>query len=224
MKIVTYQRVSSDKQGRSGLGLEAQQAAIAAHAAHTKATIIASFTEVESGRNNTRPALAEALKKARIHGATLVIAKLDRLSRNAEFLLHLQAGSVPFVCCDMPGANPLTVGIMAVIAEAESKMISARTKSAMQAAKAQGRIFGNPNGAEALRRAGKGNGASCAAQKANALTRATDLSETLQDVIAAGHTTLRAQANELNRRGITTKRGGKWHASSVSNLRGRLAA
>lgn len=224
MKIVAYQRVSTAKQGVSGLGLEAQQAAIAAYAKAANAITVAEFTEVESGRNNTRPALAEALKKARIHGAVLVIARLDRLARNAEFLLHLQGGSVPFVCCDMPDATPLTVGIMAVIAEAESKMISARTKSAMQAAKVQGRTFGNPNGAEALRRAGKGNGASCAVQAQAALTRATDLAETLQDIIAAGHTTLRAQANELNRRGITTKRGGKWHASSVANLRARLVA
>lgn len=222
MKIVTYIRVSTDKQGRSGLGLEAQKAAIDAFTATNSADTIASFTEVETGRDNDRPALAQALKTARIHGATLVIAKLDRLSRNAEFLLRLQGGSVPFLCCDMPDANALTVGIMAVIAQAESKMIGDRTRVAMQAAKAQGRTFGNPNGADALRRAGKGNGASCAVQKANALTRTQDLSDTLQDVVAAGHMTLKAQANELNRRGISTPRGGKWHASSVSNLRDRL--
>ena len=224
MKIVTYIRVSTDKQGRSGLGLEAQQSAIdaftAAHAAHT----IASFTEVETGRNNDRPELAKALKTARIHGATLIIAKLDRLSRNAEFLLRLQSGSVPFLCCDMPDANALTVGIMAVIAQAESRMIGDRTRVAMQAAKARGQVFGNPNGADALRRAAKGNTASRQSAIIRASARAHDLSEALQDVIKAGHATLQTQANELNLRGIATPRGGKWYASSVANVRARLLA
>lgn len=224
MKIVTYCRVSTDKQGRSGLGLEAQKAAIAAYAAQHKATIAGEFVEVESGRVNDRPQLQAALKLARVTGAKLVIAKLDRLSRDAAFLLNLQAFKVDFVACDMPEANELTVGLMAVIAQAESKMIGARTRAAMAAAKARGQVFGNPNGAEALRRAGKGNGASCEAQKAAALTRAHDLADVLEDVEAQGHTTLAAIAAELNRRGIKTARGGMWHASSVANVRRRLVA
>lgn len=224
MKIVTYCRVSTDKQGRSGLGLEAQKAAIAAYAAQHKATIAGEFVEVESGRVNDRPQLQAALKLARVTGAKLVIAKLDRLSRDAAFLLNLQAFKVDFVACDMPEANELTVGLMAVIAQAESKMIGARTRAAMAAAKARGQVFGNPNGAEALRRAGKGNGASCEAQKAAALTRAHDLADTIADVEAQGHTTLAAIAAELNRRGIKTARGGMWHASSVANVRRRLVA
>lgn len=224
MKIVTYCRVSTDKQGRSGLGLEAQKAAIAAYAAQHKATIAGEFVEVESGRVNDRPQLQAALKLARVTGAKLVIAKLDRLSRDAAFLLNLQAFKVDFVACDMPEANELTVGLMAVIAQAESKMIGARTRAAMAAAKARGQAFGNPNGAEALRRAGKGNGASCEAQKAAALTRAHDLADTIADVEAQGHTTLAAIAAELNRRGIKTARGGMWHASSVANVRRRLVA
>jgi DNA invertase Pin-like site-specific DNA recombinase len=224
MKVVTYCRVSTDKQGRSGLGLEAQKAAIAAYAAQHKATIAGEFVEVESGRVNDRPQLQAALKLARVTGAKLVIAKLDRLSRDAAFLLNLQSFKVDFVACDMPEANELTVGLMAVIAQAESKMIGARTRAAMAAAKARGQVFGNPNGAEALRRAGKGNGASCEAQRTAALTRAHDLADVLEDVEKQGHTTLAAIAAELNRRGIKTARGGMWHASSVANVRRRLVA
>lgn len=224
MKIVTYIRVSTEKQGRSGLGLEAQEAAIAGYAAANAAQIVGAFVEVESGRANTRPQLQAALKLARVTGSRLVIAKLDRLSRDAAFLLNIQDSSVDFVAYDMPEANALTVGIMSVIAEAESRMIGDRTRVAMAAAKARGQVFGNPNGAAALRRAGKGNAASCAAQAQAALTRAHDLSDVLEDVEKQGHPTLAAIANELNRRGIKTARGGIWHPSSVSNLRARLAA
>lgn len=224
MKIVTYTRVSTDRQGRSGLGLEAQEAAIAAYAAANAAHIVGAFTEVESGRNNTRPQLQAALKLARVTGAKLVIAKLDRLSRNAAFLLNLQESGVDFVACDNPTATPLTIGILALVAQDEARAISERTKAALKAAKARGQALGNPNGAEALRRAGKGNGASCEAQRNAALTRAHDLADTIADVEAQGHTTLAAIAAELNRRGIKTARGGMWHASSVANVRRRLVA
>jgi len=223
MKIVTYIRVSTDKQGRSGLGLEAQRAAIAAYAKTSGAVTVAEYQEVESGTNNARHELQKALKHARVTGAKLVIAKLDRLSRNAAFLLNLQESGVDFVACDMPEANALTVGIMAVMAQAEAKAISERTKAAMQAAKARGKTFGNPNGAAALRRAGRGNTASVQTIKERANARATDLADVLEDLDMKGFKTLQAQANELNRRGIKTARGGRWHASSVSNLRRRLA-
>lgn len=224
MKIVTYTRVSTGKQGRSGLGLEGQEAAIAAFAAANAAHIVGAFTEVESGRNNARPQLQAALKLARVTGAKLVIAKLDRLSRNAAFLLNLQESGVDFVACDNPTATPLTIGILALVAQDEARAISERTKAALKAAKARGQALGNPNGAEALRRAGKGNGASCEAQRTAALTRAHDLADTIADVEAQGHTTLAAIAAELNRRGIKTARGGMWHASSVANVRRRLVA
>lgn len=224
MKIVTYTRVSTGKQGRSGLGLEGQEAAIAAYAAANAAHIVGAFTEVESGRNNARPQLQAALKLARVTGAKLVIAKLDRLSRNAAFLLNLQESGVDFVACDNPTATPLTIGILALVAQDEARAISERTKAALKAAKARGQALGNPNGAEALRRAGKGNGASCEAQRSAALTRAHDLADVLEDVERQGHTTLASIAAELNRRGIKTARGGMWHASSVANVRRRLVA
>lgn len=223
MKIVTYCRVSTDKQGRSGLGLEAQQAAIAAYATKHGATIKGAFVEVESGRNNDRPELAKALRKARVTGSKLVIAKLDRLSRDAAFLLNLQASSVEFMACDMPEANELTVGIMSVIAQAESRMIGDRTRAAMVAAKARGQVFGNPNGAAALRRAGKGNEAAMQAVTARADARAHDLTDTLADLRAEGITSNKAMAKALNDRGIETARGGKWYATSVKNVLDRLA-
>jgi DNA invertase Pin-like site-specific DNA recombinase len=224
MKIVTYIRVSTDKQGASGLGLEGQQAAIDSYAATSGAEVVGAFIEVESGKNNARPELTKALKMARVTGSRLVIAKLDRLGRNAAFLLNLQASGVDFVCCDDPHTTPLTIGIKAIIAEEEARQISARTKAALAAAKARGIKLGNPNGAAALRRAGKGNAASCATQRADALTRARDLSDVLEDVEQCGHSTLAAIADEMNRRGIKTARGGRWHPNSIARLRSRLAA
>lgn len=221
MKIVTYIRVSTDKQGRSGLGLEAQRTAIAAYAKTANTVTIHEYQEVESGRNNARPELEKALRAARVHGAKLVIAKLDRLSRNAAFLLKLQDSGADFTACDMPDASPFTVGIMAVLAQQESKMISDRTRAAMQAAKARGQTFGNPHGAAALRRAGRGNGASRQAASANADTFARDRLEIIADLESGGITSLSAIAGELNRRGIKTARGGKWHPSTVKNLQNR---
>ncbi len=156
VRIIAYERVSTARQGRSGLGLEAQRSAIDAFAVSLSAEVLARFTEVESGRRNDRPELDKALNLARLTGATLVIAKLDRLSRNAAFLLTLQGSGVSFLACDMPEANDLTVGIMALVAQQEREAISRRTKEALAAAKARGVKLGNPNGAAALRRAGKG--------------------------------------------------------------------
>lgn len=224
MKIVSYIRCSTDKQQRSGLGLEAQQAEIQAFATTNAATIIAKYVEVESGRKNDREKLTTALRHARVHGAKLVIAKLDRLGRNAAFLMALRDSGADFVACDDPHTTPLTAGIKAIIAEEEARQISSRTIAALQACKARGVRLGNPNGAAALHRAGKGNKASCEAQRGKANAFAEDLSDTLADVQAAGHMTLKAQASELNKRGIKTARGGRWHASSVSNLHKRLEA
>lgn len=223
MKIVSYIRVSTARQGASGLGLAGQTTAIEAYAAANTAHIVGAFTEVESGRKNDRPELAKAMKLARVTGATLVIARLDRLSRSAAFLLSLQESGVDFVCCDNPHATPLTIGVLALVAQTEAEAISARIKAALQATKAKGTKLGNPNGAAALRRAGKGNTASVQVMKDRADARANDLAEVLEDLETSGFSTLKDQANELNKRGIKTARGGRWHPSSVSNLRKRLA-
>ena len=184
--------------------------------------VIDRFTEVESGRKNDRPELLKALQLAKLTGATLVIAKLDRLSRNAAFLLTLRDSGVHFLACDMPEANDLTVGIMALVAQQEREAISRRTKEALAAARKRGVKLGNPNGAAALRRAGKGGRALHQKVRANADTFAADLSEVLIDIRSQGHKTLRAIAAELNRRSILTRRGCTWHVSSVRNLQLRV--
>jgi DNA invertase Pin-like site-specific DNA recombinase len=222
LRLVAYERVSTARQGQSGLGLEAQRKVIEDHARQTGATIVGRFTEVESGRKADRPELAKALHLAKVTGATLIIAKLDRLSRNAAFLLALRDSGVRFLACDMPHANDLTVGIMALVAEAEREAISRRTKEALAAAKARGTKLGNPNGAAALRRAGKGGTALRATVTANAQAFAQDLAPVLADIRAEGHTSLRAIAAELTRRGIQTRRGGKWQVSNVMGLVGRI--
>jgi DNA invertase Pin-like site-specific DNA recombinase len=222
MRIIGYERVSTARQGASGLGLEAQRQAIDGFAAQRNATLLARFTEVESGRNPDRPELARALHLARVTGAVLVIAKLDRLSRNAAFLLALRDSGVRFAAVDLPEANDLTVGVMALVAEAEREAISKRTKEALAVAKGRGVRLGNPNGAAALRRAGKGAVALRAAVAANADRHAQDLAPVVADIRASGATSLRAIAGELTARGMLTRRGGRWHVSTVQNLLDRL--
>lgn len=217
-RLVAYERVSTARQGASGLGLEAQRKVIEDFAASRGAEVLARFTEVESGRKADRPELAKALHLAKVTGATLVIAKLDRLSRNAAILLALRDSGVRFVAVDMPEANDLTVGIMALVAQAEREAISRRTKEALAVAKARGVKLGNPNGAESLRRAGKGGAALREMVSANAATFAADLAPVLADIRVAGHTSLRAIAAELTVRGIRTRRGGRWNVGNVGQL------
>jgi DNA invertase Pin-like site-specific DNA recombinase len=224
MKIVSYLRVSTRKQGHSGLGLAAQRKAIDSFVAQRRGKVLQSFTEVESGKHNDRPQLARAVHLAKVTGATLVIAKLDRLSRNAAFLLTLRDSGVRFIAADMPDANELTVGIMALVAQQEREAISRRTREALQAARARGQRLGNPNGAAALRRAQKGNEAGLRAIRANADRHALNLKPVLDSLADEGITSLGRVAAELNERGMLTPRGGAWHKTSVRNLMSRLEA
>ncbi|MFC4669464.1 recombinase family protein [Seohaeicola nanhaiensis] len=217
-RLVAYERVSTARQRKSGLGLDAQRKAIDDFATSRSAAVFARFTEVESGKRADRPELLKALQLAKLTGATLVIAKLDRLSRNAAFLLTLRDSGVRFLACDMPEANDLTVGIMALVAQQEREAISRRTREALAAAKARGVKLGNPNGAAALRRAGKGGAALRATVQTNADRHAAELAEVIVDIRTQGHTTLRAMAAELNERCILTRRGGRWCPSNVKNL------
>lgn len=223
MKLVAYYRVSTERQGRSGLGLEAQRAAVEAYARQCRGRVLESFTEVESGKHDDRPQLAQALHLASITGATLVIAKLDRLSRDAAFLLTLQKGGTKFVAADMPNADETTVGIMAIMAQREREAISQRTKEALAAAKARGIKLGNPNGAAALRRSGVGNSLGVAAVKAAADAHAAKLGPILKSLKETGVVSLGGIADTLNARGILTPRGAKWHKASVRNLLLRIA-
>src|SRR3954462_4266703 len=140
--FVAYYRVSTERQGRSGLGLEAERKAVEDFLNGGNWRLVAEFTEIESGKHSDRPALAKAFRACRLHGAKLVIAKLDRLSRDAHFLLGLEKAGVDFVAADMPTANRLTVGIMAMVADEERRLISKRTKEALAAAKARGAQLG----------------------------------------------------------------------------------
>jgi DNA invertase Pin-like site-specific DNA recombinase len=222
--FVSYLRVSTDRQGRSGLGLEAQRAAVDAYLNGGSWRLLEEYLEVESGKKNDRPQLAKALHHAKVTGATLVIAKLDRLSRDAHFLLGLDKAGVDFVAADMPHANRLTVGIMALVAEQEREAISKRTKEALAAAKRRGVKLGNPNGAAALRKAGKGNAAAVARVQEAAHQRAEDLQPVIQELQEHGITGLRAIGRALNERGVVTPRGGKWHPTSVVRVMERMGA
>lgn len=220
-KFISYLRVSTAKQGQSGLGLEAQRKAVTDYLNGGNWSLLAEFVEVESGKKNDRPELNKALAHCKLTGATLVIAKLDRLSRNAHFLLGLQEAGVHFIATDMPTANELTVGIMALVAQEERKAISARTKAALAAAKERGVKLGCPNGAAHLRQ--YGNELGVEAVKRNADVRAGNLAAVVTEIQEGrGITSLKGIADELNRMGITTARGGAWYASSVKNLLARI--
>jgi len=218
--FVAYYRVSTAKQGMSGLGLEAQRAAVLAHVG--RAGLLAEFTEVESGRKADRPQLAAALRHCRATGATLVVAKLDRLARDVEFVAGILNEAVEFVAADMPSANRLMLHVLASMGEYEAACISERTKAAMAAARARGQVFGCPNGAAALRRAGKGNVDAVRALKATADSNAHALSDMVNDIRAGGVSTLTGIAHELERRGARTARGGHWSATQVARLLARL--
>lgn len=222
-RVVAYYRVSTARQGASGLGLGAQQKAVEDLCAARGWTIIAPpFTEIESGKHADRPELLKAIGRCRLTGARLVIAKLDRLSRNASFLLTLRDSGIDFVAADMPDANPLTVGIMALVAQQEREAISQRTKEALAAARAKGTRLGNPNGAAALRRAGKGTGAAVDAARRKADEHADRLRPVIAKLRAEGIVSLAKIAKVLNEEGMRTPRGASWHTSSVRNLLRRI--
>jgi DNA invertase Pin-like site-specific DNA recombinase len=185
--------------------------------------VIAEHKEIESGKRADRPALAEALRHAKVTGAVLVVAKLDRLSRSVSFLSALQDSGARFMAADMPEANELTVHIMAAVAQAERKAIGKRTQEALAAAKARGMKLGNPNGAAALRRADRGNVDALKVIREGADSYAQELAPIIADIRANLGASLPVIARALNERHIQTRRGGQWHASSVRNLLTRLA-
>ena len=208
--------MSTDRQGASGLGLEAQRQAVAGYVAGGR--LLAEYLEIESGAKNDRPQLAAALAHAQATGATLIIAKLDRLARNVHFISGLMESGVDFLAADLPSANRLTIHILAAVAEYEREMISERIKAALAAAKARGHRLGNPNGARALIAAGKGNAASLAAQRAAAAAWCARVLPIVAAIRSTGMTSHRDVALELERRGVLTLRGGRWRAATVRNI------
>jgi DNA invertase Pin-like site-specific DNA recombinase len=218
-KWVVYLRVSTKRQGRSGLGLEAQQAAVSDFLnGGGWQRVCDPFIETESGKNADRPELQKALAACRVYGAKLLIAKLDRLSRNAHFLLGLEQAGVDFVCADMPSANRLTVGIMAMIAEEEGRAISRRTKEALAAAKRRGTVLGGYRGAKITRRIREaGNDA----QRQLAKRRAVDLLPIIKELQGGCARSFKAVADGLNARNIPTAHGGKWQPTQVMRVLAR---
>lgn len=216
MKVVAYYRVSTQKQGTSKLGIEAQKEAVGRMVREMRGTVVAEFIEVESGKNDTRPKLQEALTTSRLHNATMVVAKLDRLSRNAAFLLTLQKSSVRFVCCDLPHANDLTIGIMAIVAQEEARLISIRTKNALEALKARGVKLGSPK-PMTKRCMTLGQVAASDARKKHSTLWNDDAAQVVIPTLRECGS-LTATAERLNELGVPTRRGRNWTATSVRRV------
>jgi DNA invertase Pin-like site-specific DNA recombinase len=223
-KFVVYCRVSTDRQGKSGLGLDAQRVAVRAYLEGKGWPPIAEVVEVETGKNSARPKLAEALALCRLHGATLLIARLDRLARKVAFIANLMEAGVPFVACDMPNATPFMLHVYAAVAEEEGRAISKRTKDALAEAKKRGVALGGArNSTGNLRQeSAKGWAASIKIRNAKADERAGDLANTIRELEAGGATTLSAIAEGLNVRQIGTARGKSWSPTQVARLKERL--
>lgn len=221
-KHVAYYRVSTAKQGRSGLGLEAQQASVRSYLNGGSWELAGEVVEIESGkRDNNRPKLQEALRLCRATGATLIVAKLDRLSRDAAFLMQLQNSGAQFVAADMPNANTFTVGVMALVAQQEREAISSRTKAALAAAKARGVQLGGNRGH--VLPSAQAAAVSARVRSARSDSRARDIIASIDQAKQCGATTLREIAAALNADGVTTARGGSWGASQVKRVLDRIA-
>lgn len=224
-RVVSYIRVSTQRQGASGLGLEGQRAAVEAFCRENGCNLLAEYREVESGCKSDRPILRQALSRARTAKAALLIAKLDRLARNVAFIANLMEAGVEFRACDLPQANRLTVHIMAAVGEAEARAISERTKAALAAYKARGGRLGASNpSCRSLTHALRVKGAVASGRRNAALAREANAEATAiaRDLRCQG-TALRAMAAELDARGIPTRTGKPWSHVQVLRLLRRLA-
>jgi DNA invertase Pin-like site-specific DNA recombinase len=225
-KFVGYFRVSTKKQGMSGLGLGAQREAVLAHCTRSQGALVREFVEVESGANDERPKLTEALAFARRSKATLIVAKLDRLSRNQRFIATVLDSGVDFAAADMPEANRLTLDIMAAIAAWERRAIADRTRAAMRIAKANGQVFGShdariPRLSKTARRKGSALGSQANREKAR--EEYQDLIPYVTDLRSEGHS-LRVIAQRLNDDGHLTRNDRPWSATQVMRVLALAAA
>jgi DNA invertase Pin-like site-specific DNA recombinase len=210
-QFVAYYRVSTQEQGKSGLGLEAQKTAVSNYLRSAAGVLAAEYTDIESGKRDDRPELSRAITHAKKLKATLVIAKLDRLSRKVSFVSSLMDAGVKFVAVDNPSANELTIHILAAVAQAERKAIAERTRAALAAAKARGRVLGNPRLASARPLA-------TIALQQRASSFASNVLPTIRSLESAGCKSLRSIASALNARGVASPRGSIWTAASVSRI------
>jgi DNA invertase Pin-like site-specific DNA recombinase len=215
-KFVSYLRVSTAKQGTSGLGLEAQREAVTSYLNGGEWKLLQEVVEIESGKRNDRPALATALRLCRKHRATLVIAKLDRLARNVAFIANLMESGVDFVAVDMPQANRFAVHIMAAVAEQEAEAISKRTKAALAAAKARGQRLGGRR--VSVKRFADIRAAASQAHAQRAAAGRAAILPAIARIQASGATSLRQIAFGLNSLEIPTPRGGEWSAVQVKRV------
>lgn len=211
---IAYYRVSTDRQGRNGLGMEAQQKAVEDYVRRQGWDLTETFTEVESGKKNNRPELAKAMAACKRGKSKLVIAKLDRLSRNVAFISKLLEGKTDFVAVDFPEANKLTIHILAAVAERERDMISQRTKAALAAKKARGDKLGSPDPE-------KGAAFGRAALATIADQFADNVRPIIESIRASGVTSFRGVAAALTARGIPTARGGEWNGATVRRIEKR---
>ena len=210
--FVLYRRVSTNRQGVSGLGLESQDETVRRYVSNQKGTVVGEFVEVESGKNNDRPQLTLALTECRRLKATLVVAKLDRLSRNAEFLLRLQNGNVDFVCCDCPNVDRFTVGILALVAQRERELISERTRSALQMAKKRGVRLGTRHPHRQVKLMVEG-------YRRQRMAFVSKVQPIIDEIKTTGVKTLQGIAECLTRRGIPTRTGKTvWFPSTVKTV------
>jgi DNA invertase Pin-like site-specific DNA recombinase len=219
VRWISYCRVSTDRQGRSGLGLDAQRAAIASYLTPRNGQLVGEYVEVESGKVDDRPKLREALEACQRTGARLIIAKLDRLSRDVAFIAGMMKSSADFVVCDYPDANRLTLHIMAAVAESEREMISRRTREALAAARARGVKLGKPdNLTPTAAKLGRKLGTKARSERSKRF--ATRMWLTIEPLLDAG-LSLRAIARKLNEDGTLTasgKQGAKWTAAGVQRV------
>lgn len=214
-RFVAYYRVSTKRQNDSGLGLDAQRHAVHEFLNGGSWELVAEYKDVESGRENERPALKQAIDHAKKAKATLVIAKLDRLSRKVSFVSSLMESGVRFVAVDNPSANELTINILAAVAQEERRLISERTKAALAAAKIKGKKLGNP-------RLGDARSIAEGVREEGADAFAREVAPQISRVQAAGAKTLRQIAHAMNAAGSRTRRGSTWTAAAVSRVMARL--
>lgn len=215
VKFVAYYRVSTARQGRSGLGLEAQRSQVQAHIRTVAGQLIHEFVEVESGKLIDRAELRRALTACQLRRATLIIAKLDRLARNVAFVSALMEAGTEFVAVDNPHANKFTVHILSALAEHERELISNRTKAALAAAKARGVVLGRPQN---LSNRGFGTLQSARTRASKVATAAAEIRPVIDDVRRSGASSLRAIAAALNELGYRTARGNEWSHVQVRSV------
>ncbi|MDB4235115.1 recombinase family protein [bacterium] len=227
-KFISYLRVSTATQGKSGLGLEAQREAVAQYLNGGEWDLVEEVIEIESGRKNQRPALQKAIRLCNAIGATLVVAKFDRLSRDAHFLLGLKKSDVKFVAADNPDANELTVGILAIVAENEARAISQRTKAALDAAKARGQVLGAYSKDDKTKFVGRtGTREDCLkaaeGKKAKATETAQKMKQFIEDCGLSPDAPAKALARFLTERGVQTPSGRStvWQATTVQRMKAR---